>query len=384
MRILHVISSVRPEVGGPIEGVLRRAEVLVRMGHEITIACMDDASPEKEITAQATIFRFGPVRSNYGFCPPLYRWLRLHAQEFDAVIVNGLWQFHGLAVRFALRGTKVPYFVFTHGMLDPWFKITYPLKHIKKWLYWPWGEYRVLRDARYIFFTSEEERRLARESFWLYRANERVVPYGIAPPEGDPEAQRELLLARHPELAGKRVILFLGRLHVKKGCDLLISAFARVCSTDPKMHLLMAGPDAGGMQAGLIESCRRLGIHDRVTWAGMLGGNLKWGAFHCASVFALPSHQENFGIAVAEALSCGLPALVSNKVNIWREVIAEQAGLADDDDAGGTERLLRQWLTLTDQQIEQMRLNARSCYEKYFTADRSAAGLLQAISDKAS
>src|SRR5262249_24621381 len=80
---------------------------------------------------------------------------------------------------------------FTHGMLDPWFKRRYPLKHLKKWLYWPWAEYRVLRDARAVLFTCEDERRLASRSFWLYRAHERVVGYGIAPPGGGPEAERQ-------------------------------------------------------------------------------------------------------------------------------------------------------------------------------------------------
>jgi glycosyltransferase involved in cell wall biosynthesis len=119
----------------------------------------------------------------------------------------------------------VPYFVFTHGMLDPWFKRHYPLKHLKKWLYWPWGEYRVLRDARALMFTCEEERRLARESFWLYKANECVTNYGTARPEGDSEKQREAFLSEFPELRGKRVLLFLGRIHEKKGCDILIQSF---------------------------------------------------------------------------------------------------------------------------------------------------------------
>jgi hypothetical protein len=98
----------------------------------------------------------------------------------------------------ALRGIGQHYFVFPHGMLDPWFKRTYPFKHLKKWLYWPWAEYRVLRDAQAVLFTCEEEKRLARESFWLYRCNERVVTLGIARPSGDTTAQRELFLAAIP------------------------------------------------------------------------------------------------------------------------------------------------------------------------------------------
>jgi hypothetical protein len=119
---------------------------------------------------QASKFKvhaLGPAVLGYGFSSRLVPWLRAHAHEYDAVIVNGLWEYIGFATWRALAGGSTPYFVFTHGMLDPWFKHTYPLKHLKKWLYWPWGEYRVLRDACRVIFTCEDERLLARESFWL-------------------------------------------------------------------------------------------------------------------------------------------------------------------------------------------------------------------------
>ena len=112
-------------------------------------------------------------------------------------------------------------------MLDPWFKRTYPLKHLKKLLYWPWGEYRVLRDAAAVLFTSEAERHLARESFSPYRCHEEVVNYGTAAPTLDLEAAREHFLARFPHLRDKRILLFLGRLAEKKGCDLLIEPSRR-------------------------------------------------------------------------------------------------------------------------------------------------------------
>ena len=98
---------------------------------------------------------------------------------------------------------EIPYFVYTHGMLDPWFKRTYPLKHLKKCFYWPWGEYRVLRDAKAVLFTCEEEKLLARQSFGLYQAHEVVVSYGTNGPTGDAEAQRAAFLAQYPALAGK-------------------------------------------------------------------------------------------------------------------------------------------------------------------------------------
>jgi glycosyltransferase involved in cell wall biosynthesis len=166
------------------------------------------------------IHALGPARSGYAHSSRLVPWLRAHRARYDAVLVRGLWQFGGFGTWLALHNTTTPYFVFTHGMLDPWFKRTYPLKHLKKSLYWPWGEYRVLRDAQGVCFTCEEERVLARQSFSRYKCNEVVVNYGTARPPGDASTQQAAFLEQFPHLRSRRILLFLSRIHPKKGCDL--------------------------------------------------------------------------------------------------------------------------------------------------------------------
>jgi glycosyltransferase involved in cell wall biosynthesis len=294
--------------------------------------------------------------------------------------VHGLWQYHGLATRRALRGTGVPYYVFPHGMLDPWFKHQYPLKHLKKQMYWPWAECRVLRDAQAVLFTTEEERQLAQQTFGSFRANEAVVGYGIAdPPRGERAELRATFLRHFPWLQNQRIVLFLGRLHRKKGCDLLIDAFAAVAHRDPALHLVMAGPDQEGYRAELVRQAQRRGVGSRVCWTGMLRGEIKWGAYHSAAVFILPSHQENFGISVAEALACRVPVLISNKVNIWREIAAENAGLVADDTLDGTTALLTKWLDLSSLERERMSHNAFACFSKHFHVDSTTDRLMTTI-----
>jgi glycosyltransferase involved in cell wall biosynthesis len=308
-------------------------------------------------------------------------WLRAQASRFDAVIVNGLWQYHGIAAHRALRHTGTPYFVFTHGMLDPWFRRTYPLKHLKKWCYWPWAEYRVLRDASAVLFTCEEERLLARESFWLYRAREAVVAYGTPGPQGDADGQARDFLDRFPELKGRRLLLFLGRIHPKKGVDLLIDGFARVSREAPDVQLVIAGPDSVQWQAALSERARALGLRN-LTWTGMLSGDLKWGAFHAAEAFVLPSHQENFGIAVAEALACSLPVLISDRVNIWREVEEAGAGLIAHDNAQSVHAQLLQWVRLNTEARQRMAANARRLFQSRFHIEAAAQSLVDTMASR--
>jgi glycosyltransferase involved in cell wall biosynthesis len=384
MRILHCIRSANPRSGGTIEGIRQLAQIHTSQGHQVEVASLDppDAPWLKEFPVP--LHGLGPVHSSYGFKPGFRSWIEAKCRSLDAVIGNGLWQYNSLAMRRACRRTGTPYFVFPHGMLDPWFKRTYPLKHIKKWFYWPWGEYPVLRDARAVFFTSEEERRLARESFWLYRVNEVVLGYGTQPPSGNAELQQAAFRGQFPGLDAKRILLFLGRIHPKKGCDLLLEAFARVATRDPALQLIFAGPDQVSWQSNLEAQSERLGIAKRVSWLGMLKGEVKWGALRCAEAFVLPSHQENFGIAVVEALACGTPVLISNQVNIWREIQADKAGLVEPDDLAGTTRLLENWLDRDVAQREVFSRNALACFQRHFemtaVAERLIAYLGKSIS----
>ena len=379
MNILQVISSADPAHGGVLEATRQTSLVLAQMGHHVEVASADGPGSPWLPDIGLTVHALGPPRTGYCYAAGMLPWLRANAARFDAVIVNGLWQHHGFAVRRALRGTPTPYFVYTHGMLDPWFKRTYPLKHLKKSLYWRWGEYRVLRDARAVLFTCEEEKLLARQSFALYRANEVVVSLGTAGPTGDAAAQEAAFLSRHPELRGKRLLLFLGRIHAKKGCDLLVEAFTKVAAAAPDLRLVMAGPDPSGLGVELARRADEAGAAGKIVWPGMLTGDVKWGAFRAAEAFVLPSHQENFGIAVAEALACGLPALISDKVNIWREVTGDGAGLVGEDTGEGTTRLLRDWLALAPEAQAEMRRSALRCFSERFEIRHSAENLVRQL-----
>ncbi len=288
MRILHCIRSVNPAGGGPIEGVNQLAKYAMLLGHEIEIVSLD--SPKSAFVSQThvPVWAMGPVFGSYGITHRLTPWIRRNSCRFDIVVINGIWQFQSFGAWRALRKGKVPYVVFTHGMLDPWFKNRYPLKHLKKWMYWPWAEYRVLRDAAAVLFTCAEERVLARQSFWLYRANERVVNYGTAEPPEDDGTQRLQFERNCPAASGKRLAVFLGRIHQKKGCDLVIEAFASQLASNPEWHLIMAGPDQVGWQAELERLAIRLGVSDRITWTGAVSGSLKWGILRAAELFYYP------------------------------------------------------------------------------------------------
>jgi glycosyltransferase involved in cell wall biosynthesis len=162
-----------------------------------------------------------------------------------------------------------------------------------------------------------------------------------------------------------------------KGCDLLIRAFARVAAPNLRFHLVIAGPDEGGLRPRLELLARELGIHNRITWTGQIEGAVKWGAFRAAEVFALPSHTENYGHAVVEAMACGVPVLITNKVNIWNEISADCAGFVEDDDLDGICALLSKWVLLDENQRNALRQKARNCFLERFDIDAFSLRLAQ-------
>jgi len=349
-----------------------------RAGNDVEIASLDDPKNPNIDVPGCEVHAFGPTRdrTNYHYKPELLKWLRANYRRFDGVIVNGIWQYPGLAAREAFAGRR-PYVVFAHGMLDPYFQRRYPMKHLKKLAYWILAEGRNLHCAEAVCFTSTEEMRLAQTAFPLWKFNGVVVPYGTLGPNGNREQQIASFQAAFPAISSKPYILFLGRLHPKKGCDLLLNAFAR--RAPEGIHLVMAGPDNEGLKELLEAMAEELRISSRIHWTGTLRGDVKWGAFYGAEAFILPSHQENFGIAVADSLACGTIALISDQVNIARDVASDGAALVEPDTLAGTEALIERFLALSSEDRALMRRRARECYERRYSLQDSAHAVYRAL-----
>ncbi|MGO8759789.1 MAG: glycosyltransferase [Terracidiphilus sp.] len=378
MRILHIIDSFSPVAGGPPEALRQLIRAARAGGTEIEAVCLDRPDAEFLRGIDCPVHALGQsYLGRFAFSPRLWRWLRTNAVRYDAIVMNGVWSFPGLAMYHAARRARTPYGIFSHGALDPWFNRKYRLKYIKKLLYWPM-QYAILHHALAVFFTTRTERDLARTSFRPSRWNSVVVPYGIddpETPEDGGERQIASFLSRLPRLRGRRFLLFLGRIHEKKGCDLLIEAFARTGGAAADVDLVIAGPDQMGMQAKLERLADQLGVGERVHWPGMIEGDVKWGALRACDALVLPSHQENLGISVVEALAVGRPVLVSHQVNLWLEIVEDGVGLAEDDTLAGTERLLGRWFDLAVAERATMAARTKACFAARFSMKQAAAAI---------
>jgi len=395
MRLLHVISSMDPRAGGTSEGIRSLTPPLHEKGHDVEIICLDDPQADYLTKETLHIHALGKGRSSWAYHSALLPWLEKNLPRFDAVIQNGLWQYPSYVLQRVAARTGIPYFVFPHGMLDPWFQRApgRRLKAIRNWFYWKLIEQRVISRAEAVLFTCAEEMRLAQNTFHPYQPKHQInVGYGISQPPSSSEEMMDAFAQKCPELGFRDIpfFLFLGRIHPKKGVDILIKAYAAIYHANPTANsqqptafpLVIAGP---GLETEYGKEMQKLASDlcppSSVFWPGMLTGDAKWGALYRADAFVLPSHQENFGIAVVEALACVTPVLISNQINIWREIEQDKAGLVDDDTLAGTENLFRRWKNLSPKEKDTMKLAAKASYANRFGVAGAASNLMAIIKE---
>jgi glycosyltransferase involved in cell wall biosynthesis len=407
-----------PASGGPCEGIRNSIPELEKLGVYNEVVSLDDPQASFLGKDPFMITALGPGKGPWCYSENLLPWLIKNFERFDAVIVHGLWLYNSYAANKAIKqlgrkrvtGSNIPkLFVMPHGMLDPYFQRASgrKLKAIRNWAFWKIIEGKLINNADAVLFTTETELQLAREPFRPYKPKKEVnVGYGIKTPPAFPSLTKHTFFERFPALDKAPYFLFLSRIHDKKGVDLLVEAYASLISKRAKLakakpvpagfsdehsfedesfpKLVIAGPGLetayGQKIKQSVESSDQL--KDAIIFPGMLLGEEKWDAFYNCEAFILPSHQENFGIAVAEALACGKPVLISDQVNIWREIERERAGIVAKDDLEGTSTLLERWQQLPASEKLEMSINAKNCFEKNFAIAPAARNFLKALSYK--
>ncbi|MBU6181590.1 MAG: glycosyltransferase [Verrucomicrobia bacterium] len=391
MRILRVIASLDPKMGGPSQGIRNSIPALAAIGIENEVVCCDTQGSAWLDKDPFPVHAVGPSRFGYAYSSALGQWMDANLGRFDAIISHGLWLWPGLASFRAWEKIGKPgqrFFAMPHGMLDPWFQRdrSRRLKAFRNFFYWWLAERRVVNGADALFFTCDWEMQLARETFGGYRPRRELnIGYGVPEPPAFSETMRAAFSAKVPNLGDKPYLLFLGRIHPKKGVDLLVRAYCEILKKGFP-DLVVAGPGWDSEYGTRIKSLIReqeAGSLERgaIHAVEMLEGDAKWGGLYGCEALVLPSHQENFGIAVAEALACNKPVLISNKVNIWREVVEDGAGVAAGDDLAGTTELLRAFPE-TSRNEDMNRF--RKSYRKRFGIDAAAQKMAGVLRDSLS
>lgn len=372
MRILHIIASLDPSGGGPPAVAVRLASAQASLGNDVGVASYRNYGPnESEERTRDSMARVPsierlamhrldpPSRMERLLAPAARKTLATLVPASDVLHLHGVWEpFLAWAASIA-RQAGIPYIVRPAGMLDVW---SLQQSRLKKQIALTIAYRRMLNGAAFIHALNEEEAAAIKPL--RLRAPVRIIPNGVFLEELQPLPVRGTFRSRFPAIGDRPFILFLSRLHYKKGLDYLADSFKVVAASTPDVHLVVAGPD-DGYRATFEQLIRERGIAERVHIVGGLYGSDKIAALVDATCFCLPSRQEGFSVAITEALACGVPVIISDQCHFPEVGHAGAGEIVPLESAAVAQSLLR---VLSDEALRnQMSEAGRRLVHESFT-----------------
>jgi glycosyltransferase involved in cell wall biosynthesis len=330
MKVLHVIPSVAPWRGGPSAAIRAIARGLARQGLDTHVATTNDNQPAllkvplgRPVEEDGVTYHYFPRQTSFYICSlPFSTWLWRCATEYDLIHIHTVFSYCSNVAAWIACRKAIPYIIRPLGVLNRWgFENRRP---VLKQMSFAVIEKRLLSRTAVVQYTTEQERDEAASLGFQHRPVVIPNPVEVAGPRNEVRGQ---FRAQYPELADRRIVLFLSRIDRKKGLDLLLPAFREVLRQDPRASLVIAGEGERPLVDRLHQTASELGIASSVFWPGFLSGARRAAAFADADLFVLPSYSENFGMAPVEAMGFGLPVVLTDQVGIQKEVSEARAGI---------------------------------------------------------
>jgi glycosyltransferase involved in cell wall biosynthesis len=352
-RWMSVVSHLDPRYGGLSAVVPQLCSSVARTGKytmELAAFCAPDElfadSSDPEViqstwpTSRTRWWRDSELRDRF----------ERHARKADGLHIHGIWEQSTAIAAQTARKMKTPYIVSAHGMLETW---ALQNKKLKKQIYSALIERTNLQSAFCVHALTNAEA----QDYQRYGVKKpiAVIPNGVNIPDSvDPKS----FLNRYPNLEGKRVILFMGRIHFKKGLDILVKSWAGLAKEFPDAHLVLAGPDFENTRASIEKLVYENRIESQVLFTGMLRNEIKWSALAHAECFVLPSYSEGLSVSVLEAMGVGLPVILTHQCNL-PEVAEIGAGWLITSESGAITSSLRE--LLLNSPTENATVGSRGC-----------------------
>lgn len=371
MKILHVIPSYIPayQIGGPVKSTHDLCKALVRRGIGVSVFTttigldqMPRPMPYRDNIEGVEVTYFPAIfLKKYNYAYGIARAIRERVKDYDLVHIHSVFSYTTLVTSFLCRKNKIPYILNPFGALDP---DMINLKNaLAKKLYIGMVEKNNVEGASLVQVGSDYERRKIQKLG--FRKKIEIMPPGLDFLEYN--KKDDILRKRFPELENKRIILYLGRIHPKKGLEILLKAFSRVITLRDDTYLVVAGP-IDNYAKRIISFVRNSSLEKRVIFTGMLLGTDKIAAFYASDLFVLSSYGENFSIAALEALACGVPVILTREVGLSPDVKEYGAGFIVKQDALEISEAIEKILSNPDLR-EVMSLRGRNLAQERFSLD---------------
>ena len=385
MKILHVIPSYEPAwaFGGTVTATSQLCRALARHGIDVTVYTTDadgkgghlDVPIEKPVNlggVNVWYFHcdFGVKKAFYS--RGLGNKLSESVRDFDLVHVSAIWQWIQVDVYKACKFFNKPYIVSSHGSFSPW---PWNRNLTMKRIYWFLFGKKTIKNAKAIHFTAEEERLKSFSTvLFLTEIHSFIAPNGI----DINKIKNSKDIRKSIDISEKKfVLLFVGRVHRKKGIDFVMEALKRL--NNENFVILIVGNKEDVVYANKLVKISN-NIKNNVIWHKQVKEEEVWDFYISSNLFILPSYDENFGMVVVEAMACGLPVLISKNVGIWREIKSDGAGFVVNQDVDEIAGVLKK-ISKDKKLLDQMSRSAKKSAEKRFAIDKVASLMVKAYED---
>lgn len=364
IKVLRIISTLNPQQGGPAKAIIDNSLAMINQNIKVDILTCDRTSSKFYKSKYINIINQGPsFFGNFCFSYNLFFWLLKNKKNYDFFILHGIWEFKNIAAFMLLNNN---YSVFVHGSLHPTQGKGF-FNKAKKKLYWLIFEKRNLLKSKSLLLTSNKEKAQLDDTFVDTKGIKKVfVKYGILKSNLNKKVLLSKFNKKFPFLKNKSFYLYLGRLHKQKGADIIIEAVNKI-KLNSNIKILIMGPFIGSKFENKLKLLvKKYKLEKQIFFSSAQFGDIKWGAIYSSKAMLLPSHGENFGISLVEAMSAGKPVLTTFKVNINDIIIKYNAGLISRDNVSYFSKILLQFHTLNKKKKNQISNNALKCFKDNF------------------
>lgn len=391
MKILHVSPSYYPafKFGGPIMSIHILNKALVCKGEDVTVYTTDAGFNSTNDIQLGTEYILDGVKivyfksnkfldflntTGYNFSINLTKALKKNINKFDIIHITAVWNYPSYITSFYCIKYKMPYIISPRGSLYP---LTFNKKSWKKFPYYQIAAKKMIQMANAIHYTVEDEKRQTNENLGINNYSI-IIPNGLDLQKFRNLYYKTKLIENYPHLKDKKIILFLSRINWIKGLDLLIKAYYKIIKERNNLHLLIVGDDDGdGYRKKVEEWVNNYGISSMVTFTGTLTDDDKLEAYAGSDLFVLPSYSENFGMVVVEAMACGLPVVISNKVGISKEIGEGKAGIITETTVESLYKGIN--VLLEDQYLrDELSINGRKFVTNNYDINKVADKMIEA------
>jgi len=380
-KILRIISTLNTTIGGTARIATDQSNELVKRGYKVDILTLDKKKYNKNEKFYFKLINLGINKKKNIFSLTFFLWILKNWKKYDVFLIDGIWEFSTIVASFFL---KKKYFVFIHGQIDQYFSSEF-YKKIKKKIYWKLIEKKNLLNSKSVILSGEAEQKMFKNTFVdTKNIPFKTINYGISKFNFfNLEKKLKKIKKKHKKILEKKYILFIGRIHPKKGCDIFLKALEKT-KVPNNYNIVIAGFlfNNNNFENQILNKIKKNKYSSKIFCLPFQDRINKFALIKFSECTILPSRGENFGISVVESLMMGRIPILTNKVGVYKKIKQSSAGIICKCNKNSISESLNYFFSISNKIKKKIEKNTKNCYSKNFSMDKTINDLEKLIENK--